>query len=145
MPMVEKAKTQTSAKPKIDPAWAAKPSSLMSTKPPTAVMMPSVSSSGFKAVLDPLQRPDMLTERLRPRIILLGQECAHVVAIRGVGLSQRVQAGPELLPQLPVHRVHIRPGEMPAGRLLVDQRPFSAERTRLADRRQVRRGTFGTG
>src|ERR1041385_4012638 len=44
MPTVEKANTQISAKPKRDPATAANTSSLMSTKPPTAVMMPSVIS-----------------------------------------------------------------------------------------------------
>src|SRR3954451_22421943 len=44
MPMVEKANTQISANPKREPACAANTSSLMSTNPPTAVMMPSVIS-----------------------------------------------------------------------------------------------------
>src|SRR6185312_15278099 len=44
MPIVAKANAQISAKPKREPLWAAKTSSLMSTKPPTAVMIPSVIS-----------------------------------------------------------------------------------------------------
>src|SRR5437868_12256950 len=66
MPIVENAKTQISAKPKREPACAANTSSLMSTKPPTAVMMPSVIS------ISPPMRPFHGKQALRePREPLL--------------------------------------------------------------------------
>src|SRR6185437_4134309 len=76
MPIVPKANAQISAKPKREPLWAAKTSSLMSTKPPTAVMIPSVISisrptgTGHdeKTLRDCAQRGGILFVQRRQRV-----------------------------------------------------------------------------
>src|SRR4051812_38383607 len=105
----------------------------MSTKPPTAVMMPSVSSSGFKAVLDLLQSVDVGAELLQCRIVGLLKQRLDFLAVAAVGLGQRLARGLQLLANSLPHGFGIMAGEPAGGRLLVDQRPFRAERTRLAD------------
>src|SRR3954453_16758358 len=84
MPMVEKANTQISAKPKREPATAANTSSLISTKPPTAVMMPSVIS------ISPPMRPFHPEELLRD-----GGGRARIVALERCErlCGQRLQLG----------------------------------------------------
>jgi len=82
MPKVEKANTQIRAYPNFEPAWAANTSSLMSTKPPTAVMIPRVSSSGFKAVLDLPESFRVSAELRRRRIVARAQ---HRCDLRGIG------------------------------------------------------------
>src|SRR3954447_4616714 len=133
MPMVEKANAQISAKPKIEPACAANTSSLMSTKPPTAVMMPSVSSSGFKVVLDLLQSVDVGAELLRCRIVGLRKQRLDFLSVAAVGLGQRGARGSQLLADSLPHGFCIATGEPAGGGLFVDERPFRSERTRLAD------------
>src|SRR5436190_16888285 len=95
IPTVEKANTQTSAKPNVEPAFAANTSSLMSTNPPTAVMIPSVSSSGFKLVLDLLQPFRALAQLLWWRVVGLGHQVLHDGA--GRRLRQYLRDGRQLI------------------------------------------------
>src|SRR3569833_1976176 len=100
----------------------------MSTNPPTAVMMPSVSSSGFKAVLDLLERGGV-----RQR-----EKCVNLVAVAAVRLGERLGRPLKLLTQLLAHGASVGRGQLALCCLLVDQGPLCAERARLTDRRQVR-------
>src|SRR3954463_13767929 len=99
IPIVAKANTQIRAKPNCDPALAAKTSSLMSTKPPTAVMIPSVNSSGFKAVLDLLEPLAMRFELSRRRVVRLPQNGLDLRPVGGVRLRQRLRCALQLLAQ----------------------------------------------
>src|SRR3954447_15586011 len=103
MPMVEKANAQISAKPKIEPAWAANTSSLMSTKPPTAVMIPSVSSSGFKAVLDLLELVGVGAQLVGRGIVGLGEQRLNLLPVARVRLGERRSGGLQLLAQIAAH------------------------------------------
>src|SRR5690242_4826965 len=90
IPIVEKANTQMRAYPKVLPALAAKTSSLMSTKPPTAVMIPRVSSSGFKPALDLFQGCGARAKVLRRSVVGQLEQRRDLVAIFGVRLGERV-------------------------------------------------------
>src|SRR3954452_8660090 len=133
IPTVEKANPHSSAYPNVEPARAAKTSSLMSTKPPTAVMIPSVSSSGFKLVLDPLQRLGVDAQPLRGRVRRLGQQRPHLGSVRLTRLGQRRGRRLEIVMQPIMHRLHVCRGHPASVRLLIDQRPFRGDRPRLLD------------
>src|SRR5438270_3954698 len=98
----------------MEPALAAKTSSLMSTKPPTAVMIPSVSSSGFKSVLDLPKLPGMGAQLFGRGVIRLRQQRLNLAGIKGVRPGQRRRVGLELLAQLLPHRFHVSCREVAA-------------------------------
>src|SRR5437588_13002304 len=102
----------------------------MSTKPPTAVMMPRVSSSGFKSVLDLLQLVGMRAKLPRRRIVGLGEKRPTLHGIARVRPRQRGCVGLELLAQLLPHRFHVNGREVTARCFLVDERPLGPARAR---------------
>src|SRR3569623_2377170 len=104
----------------------------MSTKPPTAVMMPSVSSRGFKAVLDRLERLDVSAEFLRGGGVRLLEQRPDFSAVRGIGLRERRRRRLQLLADASPHGPDIGGRKLQFRRLLVDQRPFGRLRARLA-------------
>src|SRR5689334_18126284 len=75
MPTVENVNTQISAKPNREPACAANTSSLTSTKPPTAVMMPSVIS--ISPPIRPFHGEELADDALqRARVVRVhGKDC----------------------------------------------------------------------
>src|SRR6185503_3614071 len=103
----------------------------MSTNPPTAVMIPRVSSSGFKAVLDLLEPGGMCPQFLGPRAVGLFQNCLDFLRISGLRLAQRLGARLQLLADAIAHRFDVGRRELALARLLIDQRPFGRERARL--------------
>src|SRR4051812_21299424 len=109
----------------------------MSTKPPTAVMIPSVSSSGFKTVLDALEGAGMGAQLFGTGIVSGREEAANFIAVIALRLSQRAQVDPQLLAQPGTHRLRVGRGDMARRRLLIHQRPFGGERAGFTDRRQV--------
>src|SRR5690348_1997014 len=145
IPMVENANAEMSAKPNIEPACAAKTSWLMSTNPPTAVMIPRVSSIGFKLVLDALEVACVRSQRRGRRVVGRAQDRADLCGIGRLRLRQRLRARLQLIADAGAHRLRISGGQMPLRRLLVDQRPFGGERPCLADTLKVRLRALRTG
>src|SRR6185312_10420172 len=115
----------------------------MSTKPPTAVMIPSVSSSGFKMVLDLLELACVRPEGSRIRIVGLAKDRRDFRSVIRLRLSQRFGVGLQLLAEALAHRLYVRAGEVAFARLLIDQRPFGGERPGRADVLQIGFGPFG--
>src|SRR4051812_24371049 len=105
----------------------------MSTKPPTAVMIPSVSSSGFKAILDLLELVGVRSQLLGRGGVRLPKQRSNFVPISGFRL-QRPGTRLQLLAQALAHRLDVNRRELALACLLIDQRPFGAERARFADR-----------
>src|SRR5437763_12682838 len=120
IPIVPSTNTQMRAKPNIEPALAANTSSLMSTKPPTAVMMPSVSSSGFKAVLDLLELGSVGAQLFGRGIGRLPDERVNFLTVGRVGLAEARKRRLKLLPKPLVHAVDIGIGKLALPGLLVD-------------------------
>src|SRR4051794_2156129 len=116
----------------------------MSTKPPTAVMMPRVSSSGFKSVLDLFQAIGMKAELFRLGILRLGEQGPDLLAVAAVGLGQRRGCGLQLFAYVRAHRARVVRAQPALARLLIDHRPFGGERPRLGNILQVRLGTLRT-
>src|SRR4051794_33910624 len=114
----------------------------MSTKPPTAVMMPSVSLSGFKAVLDLLQLVGMGAKLLGMRIVWLLEQGLDLSTVARVRLSQRRRRRLELVAQPAMHTRDVGSGEFSLGCLVVDERPLGRHGTRLRDILQIGRGPF---
>src|SRR5436190_5654252 len=127
IPTVEKANTQTSAKPNVEPALAAKTSSLMSTNPPTAVMIPSVSSSGFKLYLDLLQRVGMSPKLGGSGIGRFGEQRPDLRAVSCIRLAQRSRCRLQPVMQPAVHRLYVSEGNPARLGLLVHKRPFGGD------------------
>src|SRR4051794_28068201 len=105
----------------------------MSTKPPTAVMIPSVNSSGFKAVLDLLEPLAMRFELSRRRVVRLPQNGLDLRPVGGVRLRQRLRCALQLLAQPSVHARDVGCGQLVLAGLLVDEQPFRRSRARLLD------------
>src|SRR4029078_2071139 len=104
-----------------------------STKPPTAVMMPRVSSSGFKLVLDLLQALGMGPQFGGRGVLGLAEQCVDLAAIGRIRLGERLSWGGQPVCQPLVHGKDISACQPARGRLLVDQRPFGGDRPRLLD------------
>src|SRR5690348_7668748 len=145
IPRVENAKAEMSAKPNIEPACAAKTSWLMSTKPPTAVMIPRVSSIGFKLVLNPLEVACMRSQRCGRSVVGRAQDRSDLRGIGRPGLRQRLGARLQLVADAGAHRLRVGGGQMPLRRLLVDKCPLGGERPCLADILKVRLRALRTG
>src|SRR6476469_9438275 len=114
----------------------------MSTKPPTAVMIPSVSSSGFKAVLDVLQLVRMRAKLLGRSVIRQPQQRLDFSAVRRLRLAEARCRGLNLLADPFVHARDVSRRQLSAVCLLVGQRPLSRRRPRLLDILQVLLRTF---
>src|SRR5574338_232046 len=138
IPIVEMTKALISAKPNVEPACAAKTSWLMSTNPPTAVMIPSVSSSGFKTVLDLLEHSGLGAQFLRRRIVGLREQRFDQLPVAAVRLAQRRCGSLQLLSHLLVHYLDESRRELALRRLLVDHRPPRRERPGLGAILEVR-------
>src|SRR3954469_487842 len=117
----------------------------MSTKPPTAVMMPSVSSAGFKAVLDLFEACRPGAKLLRSRIVGLLEERGDFVAVGRVRLVQRGGRSLDFLAQPVVHAEGVGLGQLTLAGLIVDQCPFGRSRPRLLDIFEVRIRPLGAG
>src|SRR6476661_6399669 len=109
----------------------------MSTKPPTAVMIPSVSSSGFKMILDLLEAIDMGADAGRRRVRWQGKQRSDLAGIGATGIGQFRLGATKLLVKLLVHRFDIGSGQMALARLIVHQGPFGGERPRFPDCSEV--------
>src|SRR4051794_37085626 len=105
----------------MEPACAANTNSLMSTNPPTAVMIPSVISSGFKGVLDLLELLRVRSKFSRRGAVRRTFKPGDFLSIARLGLRQRLGRRLELFAQAPAHCLHIRSGEMALVGLFVDE------------------------
>src|SRR3954451_17142146 len=103
----------------------------MSTNPPTAVMIPSVISSGFKLVLDPLELFGMGAQVHWRGIGRLDEQRMNFARVIRIGLSQSPGRRPDFLTQPLAHARGVDLGEVALARLLVDQRPLRPGRSRL--------------
>src|SRR5690349_5315327 len=117
----------------------------MSTKPPTEVMMPSVSSSGFKAVLDLLELGDVRAQFRGRNVVGLAQQRMDFDGITRFRLGEPLRRSLDLVPQPLMHAADIGFGQLSPPGLLIDQRPFGCRRARLLDIFEVRLRAFRTG
>jgi len=101
-------------------------------------MIPRVSSSGFKRVLNLLELFGMDAQRFRRRILRLAGDGRDFPAIRGVGLRQGRRRTLELFPQPLVHARGVGRRQLALARHLIDQRPFGGNRAGLLNVLQVR-------
>src|SRR5215212_8610715 len=116
----------------------------MSTKPPTAVMMPRVSSSGFKSILLLLKPLGVAPQLLGRGIVRQLRQCLHLRRVRGLRLTEPREVRLDLLPQPLVHAADVDAGNLALARLLVDERPFGGGRSRVTDILKVGFGALGT-
>src|SRR5579884_2033762 len=116
----------------------------MSTKPPTAVMIPKVSSSGFKTFLDLPDLADVHAQSRGGSIVRQPHQRPYFTTVAAIGVSERTLRRLQLLPQLVVHGFDIGLRKVALGRLFVDERPFGRQRPSFADGRQVGVRAFGT-
>src|SRR4051812_30478585 len=102
MPIVENAKTQIRAKPKREPACAANTSSLMSTNPPTAVMMPSVIS--ISPPMWPFHGEQALRECCEPLLVVAVERlrCLLRDLLQRAG-TRALSSGLKLFAGFPLH------------------------------------------
>src|SRR3954464_16064981 len=100
----------------------------MSTKPPTAVMIPSVSSSGFKRVLDLLELLRVSFQHARRRIVRPLEQESYLSGVSGVWIAERAGVCLKLPAKPAVHALDIGRGQPALVGLFVDQRPFRSGR-----------------
>ena len=103
----------------------------MSTKPPTAVMIPKVSSSRFKLLLDRFQRGGVARQLSGIRI--RRQRLERGGSPRGLAIltAQCTRRLADLAPRCRSHAVDISRGKMLSDRFAVYQRPFRRCRSKL--------------
>src|SRR5947209_2871418 len=117
----------------------------MSTKPPTAVMMPSVSSSGFKRGLDLLELRGIGAQGFGRRIVRFAGQRAYEPAVVGLRLRKSRLSTAELLSQPVVHARSVGRGELSLPRLLIDERPFGRDGAGLLNILKISLRSLGTG
>src|ERR1041385_2989861 len=139
MPTVEKANTQISEKPKREPATAANTSSLMSTKPPTAVMMPSVIS--ISPPIRPFHFEKLLREvRQRVHIVAVDRADGLLRQLFGLRLLRAFGFALQLLARFLFHLARIGVGDALLALQADDFRRFRAQRANGANVRKLIRG-----
>src|SRR4051794_4244799 len=115
----------------------------MSTKPPTAVMMPSVSSSGFKPVLDLLQSVRISPQFVRAAVVRQRPQCVDLLRVAAARHCQGRAGSLELPANTLAHDLDVSLRQPALRSLFVYERPFGGQRPGLRNIGDIRSRTLG--